>query len=327
MHGISLSRRQLLAGGLAAGLAVSAGCLEGGNDTANGETETELALSLTRVDEPLRNRYVHERGDPDGRWDEQALEAALTDEQYTTQYRKPFFARPDDPAYVIHEGTYYQLRSVIVDEGTETHPVLRLFEVEDTTATPVDGSREGDLPESDRRAVYRAHLAARARDNEGGFPSGLVQRGGYVYRSEGARTESDLLAEGGPDYVTYRGITYAVEITHEQFHEPVYRPTAKPVAEDPAQMETILRATFVGARLSQADLSSEAQQILVKAEADEYSELYPFSDAYEELLRALDKRAYIDGNIGNDAGIHTTRKEMIQYADTYYEHSLQITDP
>lgn len=326
MHGGSVSRRQLLASGLVAGLTAAAGCLDFGSDTESEDTGTELTLSLTRIDAPLRARYVHERENPDNRWDQQALDAVLDGKQYATQHRKPFFARPDDRAYVRHDGTYYQLRSVVVDEVAVTHPVLRLFEAEDTKATAVDGSREGDLPESDRRAVYRGHLAARARGNEGGFPAGLVERGGYVYRSEAGRNESALLSEDGPDYVTYRGITYEVVVTREQFHEAVYRPTAEPVAEDPERMEAILRATLVGARVSQADLSSEAQRILDQAEANDYSESHPFSDAYEELLRALEKRAYIDGNIRNDAGLRTTRKELFRYGDAYYEYSLQTRD-
>jgi hypothetical protein len=326
MDGMLLSRRQLLAGGLAAGLTASTGCLGLGSDTAHEEAGPELTLSLRRVDGPLRNRYVHDRESIDPRWDEQALEAAINDEQYTTEYRKPFFATPDDPAYFHQEGTYYQLRSVIVDEVTETHPVLRLFEADGTTSTPVDGSREGTLPEADRRAVYRGHLAARARGNTGGFPSGLVERGGYVYRRDAARNESVLLAEDGPNYVSYRGIRYEVRVTQEQFHEPIYRPTAEPVATDPERMESILRVTFVGARTSQTELSSEARQIIAKAEPTDYSETYPLSDAYEELLRALEKRAYIDGNIRNDAELRATRNELIQYEDRYYEHSLQITN-
>jgi hypothetical protein len=158
----------------------------------------------------------------------------------------------------------------------------------------------------------------------GGYPSGLVQRGGYVYRSQAARDESDLLTGDGPDQVTFRETTYEVELTHEQFHEPIYRPLAEPVAETPERMETILKATFVGARVSQADLSSAAQRIFTEARGSDYTETHPFSDAYEELLIALDKRPYIDGNIQKDAGIRGTNHEMIQYEDTYYEQDLRI---
>lgn len=326
MNDVSLSRRQLLAGGLGAGIAVSAGCLGFGNDTASGGTTTELTLSLRRRDDPLHSVYVDEREDHDSRWDAEALEAALNGEQYTTQHRKPFFARPNNPAYVIHEGTYYELGSVIVNEVSETHPVLRLFETEDATATPVNGNEDGPLPEADQRAVSIAHMAARARGNEGGFPVGLVQRGGYVYRNESAREESDLLAESGPAYVTYRDTTYAVEITNEQFHEAIYRPTAEPVAEDPDRMEAILRATLVGSQVSETDLSSDAQQILTKASAGDYSETYPFSDAFKDLLRALDKRPYIDGDIRNDAGVRANEDKLIKYEDTYYEESLRFTE-
>jgi hypothetical protein len=326
MHDLSLSRRQLLASGLAAGISVSAGCAGLGSDTATEGSETTLTLSLAPIDGPLRERYVHEHEDPDDHWDEQALDAALNDEPYTTQLRKPFFARPDDPVYVVHEGTYYQLGSVIVDAVTEIHPVLRLFEPEDDPETTIDGGEDGPLPEADQRAVQIAQMAARARGNEGGFPVGLVQRGGYVYRSETARDESELLAEDGPDYVTYRDTTYEVAISREQFHEPVYRPTAEPIADDPERMEAILTATFVGARVSQTDISTEAQRILTEASADDYSETHPFSDAYTELLRELDKRAYIDGNIRKDAGVRTDEKELIRYEDAYYEYILRFVN-
>ena len=325
MDDFGLSRRQLLASGLVAGVTTTAGCLGLGSDTVTTDAQTALVLSLTRVEGPLRNRFVNKRTAPSDYWDEQAIDAALNDEHYTIQYRKPFFASPEDPAYVVHNGTYYQLGSVIVDEATETHPVLRLFESEDAAATPVDGGEDGALPEPDQRAVYIAHLAARARGNEGGFPSELVQRGGYVYRSETARNGSSLLGENGPDYVTYRDTTYRVAVTTERFHEPVYRPTARPVAETPEQMEAILRATFVGPRVSEADLSTEAREIVIGARADGYSEAYPFSDAYKELLRALDKRAYIDGNIRKDAGVREDHKRMLQYEGRYYEYALRIT--
>jgi hypothetical protein len=321
----SLSRRHFLAGGLAAGVAASAGCLGSGDSVLGEDTGSELTISLSRVDGPLRDKYVRESADPADHWDEQALKAALNDERDTTQLRQPFFARPDDPAYVVHEGTYYQLGSVIVDEVAETHPVLRLFEADDSAANPVDGSEDGDLPESDHRAVHIAHMAARARGSEGGYPSGLVQRGGYVYRNETAREGSDLLAEDGPTHVTYREATYEVEITRERFHEPIYRPTAEPVTDDPDRMEAILRAALVGARVREDDLSSDARRILTDADTDSYSETHPFSDAYEELLRAIDKRPYIDGNIRKDAGVGDG-KELIQYGDTYYREYLRLDD-
>lgn len=326
MHNISVSRRQLLASGLAASLTASAGCLSFGTNRLGQNSGTELTLSLTRVDGALRDRYVYVSEDPDDHWDLQALDAALNDEQYTTQLRQPFFARPEDPAWVSKEGTYYRLGSVVIDEVTETRPVLRLFETEDSTTNAVAGGKDGPLPESDHRAVHIAHMAARARGNEGGYPSGLVQRGGYVYRSETAREDSDLVGEDSPTHVTYRETPYEVAVTDEQFHEAIYRPTAEPVTDDPDRMEAILRATFVGARVSQDELSSEAQRIIIEADADEYSETHPFTEPYRELLRAIDKRPYADGNIRSDAGVRTDEHELLQYEDTYYRDYLQLTE-
>ena len=334
MDELAPSRRRLLAGVLAGGIGAAAGCLGTDADAdPNGGDGPELRLSLSRVSGSLRDRYVSDRADPPEGWDEAALDAALGGERYTTQYRRPFFASPDDPAYVVDEGTYHQLGSVVVDEVAETYPVLRLFAVDDEGAehdgdsgSAVDGEDEGDLPEADRRAVQIAHFAARARGYAGGYAVGLVERGGYVYRSDSGRDDSALLAEDGPDRVAYRDTTYRVEIDRERFREAVYRPTADPVAESPDRMEAILRARLVGPRVAPDELSSPAKRILDRAEVEEYSERHPYSDAYAELLRALDARHFLDGNVRKDAGVGENREEMIRYADEYYERYLRILD-
>ena len=327
MDELAPSRRRLLAGALAGGISAAAGCLGGGGDADPSEDDgPELRLSLSWIDGSLRDRYAHDRDDPPEGWDGAALDAVLAGESYTTQHRKPFFAGPDDPEYVAHEGTYYQLGSVVVDEVAETYPVLRLFEVDDGGESAVDAGEEGDLPEADQRAVDIANFAARARGDTGGYPVGLVDRGGYAYRNEAARAESALLDDDGPDRVTYRDTTYRVEIERERFHEAVYRPTAEAVAESPERMEAILRATFVGPRIESDDLSTEARRIVAEADGEEYSETHPYSDAYVELLRAIDARPYLDGNVRNDADVRETEKEMIWDAGEYYERSLRILD-
>lgn len=328
------SRRRLLAGAVAGGVAAAAGCLGIGVDgDSEGGGGSELRLSLSRVEGSLRDRYVHDRDDPPENWDGAALDAAMADESYTTQWRKPFFATPDDPAYVVDGGTYYRLGSVVVDEVAETYPVLRLFEVDgdsdpsaadDDAESAVDAGEDGDLPDADKRAVQIAHFAARARGNVGGYAVGLVQRGGYAYRNETARAESALLGDDGPERVVYRDTTYRVEIEREQFHEAVHRPTAEAVAESPERMEAILRATFVGPRVASDELSAEARRIVEQADAAEYAETHPYSDAYVELLRAIDARHYIDGNVRKDAGVGETEEEMIGYGDEYYERYLRI---
>ena len=327
------SRRRLLAGAFAGGVGAVAGCLGTGDDGDDAGDGPELRLSLSRVDGSLRDRYVHHRDDPPEGWDEAALDAALAGESYTTQYRKPFFASPDDPAYVLDGGTYYELGSVVVDEVAETYPVLRLFAVDGGDGSTADGDGDSvvdagegsDLPDADQRAVQIAHFAARARGNAGGYPVGLVQRGGYAYRNETARAESVLL-DDGPERVTYRDSTYRVEIERERFHEAVYRPTAEAVAESPDRVEAILRVTFVGPRVERDDLSDEADRILRRAVGDEYAETHPYSDAYVELLRAIDARPFIDGNVRKDAGVGETQEEMIRYGDEYYERYLRILD-
>ncbi|QWC20517.1 hypothetical protein [Halorubrum sp. 2020YC2] len=327
MDGLTPSRRRLLAGALAGGIGAAAGCLGTGSDgDADDGDGAELRLSLSRVDGTLRDRYVRDPDDPPEGWDGSALDAALAGESYTTQGRKPFFAAPDDPAYVLDEGTYRELGSVVVDEVRETYPVLRLFETDGDVESAVDGSKDGSLPEADQRAVRIAYFAARARGDEGGYPVGLVQRGGYAYRTDPARDDSALLDDDGPDRVSYRDTAYRVEIERERFHEAVYRPAATAVAERPERMEAILRARFVGPRIERGDLSAEARRIVEQADMEEYAETHPYSDAYVELLRAMDARPYIDGNVRKDAGASETEEEMIRYGEEYYERYLRVVD-
>jgi hypothetical protein len=169
-------------------------------------------------------------------------------------------------------------------------------------------------------------MAARARDNIGGAPWGIVQRGGYVFRDEAAVAASELLSEDGPTRVTYRETVYEVDVTEERFHEPVYRATVEPVADSPERLEAILRARFVDARFDREELSTDARDVLREAETADggYAETHPYSAAYEAVLRALHARAYIDGNIEKDAGGRHEGWSTIRYDGTYFEYTLRF---
>ncbi|WP_144923935.1 hypothetical protein [Halorubrum salsamenti] len=334
------SRRRVLAGGLAAAAGAVAGCLDGSvtGGPANGDDDDRvLALSLSDLGETLRDGAVVDPAETDPGWDEAAFAAARDGEEYTTQYRTPFPSAGDDPTYARHEGTYYRLSSVVVDEAEATRPVLRLFDVDEAAGTDEaddgNGTDSGDdsdpveqtaLPEGDRRAVEIAHRSARARGNSGGVPIGLVERGGYVYRDEGAIDASELLATDGPSRVTYRDTVYRVEVTRERFHEPVHRAVAEPVAESPERMEAILRARTVGARIDRDDLSDDARQVIEAARHDGYEESHPYSEGYAEVLRGLHERPYLDGNIRKDAGWSESGSERVRYEDRYYDYRLRF---
>ena len=329
MDDSAISRRRFAASGLAAAAVAAAGCLGGtpgdGEPGSNGaDGDRVLRLSLSEFGDALRDRYVTDPEENDPNWATGAFEAVRNATTLTTQYRKPFFSDDDDPTYARHDGTYYWLDSVVVDEVAVSRPVLRLFEPGETNGGSPEPTSAEALPALDQRAVETAHFAARARGNEGGMPVGLVQRGGYVYRRDDAASESDLLAEDGPDRVTYRDTVYAVEIADEEFHEPVYRATGERVADSPERMEAILRAEFVGARISRDDLSAEARDLLLEAEADEYRESHPYSEAYREVLRALHERPYMDGNVRKDAGVDSNRADLIRYDELYHDYRLRF---
>jgi hypothetical protein len=320
------SRRRFLSGGLAAATTAVAGCLGSlgvdGADPDGSDPERSLVLTLSSDEGALREKYVVDLAETPPERDEVAFAAVLDGEACTTQYRRPFYSTPEDPKYAVRDGTYYRLGAVVVDEAAERRPVLRLREVEgseDPDAIPADG-----LPEGDRRAVHIAYMAARARDDQGGVPWGLVQRGGYVYRREEALEASRLLSAEGPDRVVYRETTYAVDVTRGRFHEPVYRATAEPVADSPERMEAILRAKFLDARFARDDLSSEARQIIQSASGDGYAESRPYSSAYRMVLRTLNAYPYLDGDVENDALPNEHSGGRIRYDGEYYDYRLRF---
>lgn len=326
MHDAAPSRRQVLASGFAVGLAAASGCLGLTDDVGSGlsddGSERSLVLSLHREDGPLRDGFVSDLSENRVEGDEAAFDAALNGSDYTIQYRKPFLSTPEDPVYARRNDTYYRLGSVVVDEATATRPVVRLFAVE--ADAPSGAVPASDLPAVDRTAVQRAYFVARARGNAGGVPWAGVDRGGYAYRSGEAVDASRLLDDDGPDIVTYRDDAYRVEVTRETFREPVYRPTAEPVADEPERLERILRARFVDAYLPGESLSEGARDLLRTARVEGYRETHPYSAAYEEVLRALHARAYLDGNVENDAAVADRGRSMLRYDGAYYDYRLRF---
>lgn len=322
MPSTELTRRRALA---ACGLGLIAslgGCSQSSPDGGE-DASRKLSLSLSPLDGSLRERYVVDLTETRPPWDEVAFDAALNGTAYTTQHRTPFLARGDDePTYARRNGTYYHLDSLVVGEAEVTRPVLRLYEADESDADAVPHS---SLPRADARAVKVAYFAARARGNVGGVPWGLVERDGYVYRDEEAVATSRILSGSGPSHVEYRGTVYEVEVTEETFHEARYRPDVEPVADSESEMETILRAELLDSRIDRDDLSPEAEDVLRRARADSYRESHPYSDAFESVLTALGRWAYLDGNVEKDGRVESGRRRwFLAYDDRYYRYALRF---
>lgn len=323
---MSPNRRQFLAAGATTGLLTLSGCLDAldGGD-ARDDDDRRLQLALSDAATPLRSGYVVDVDDTERPRDGEAFAAALAGESYTTRGRTPFGARPDDPKYARHEGTYYRLGSVVVNERAVTHPVVRLAAVADAGASDApDAVVAETLSEADQRVVHVAHMAARARGNVGGVPWGLVQRGGFVFRDDEAASESRLVGADAPSHVVYHDTVYELDVRRERFHEPVYRATVDPVAEAPERMEAILRAKFVDARLSGDDLSGQARSILRDARGEGYAESHPYSEAYRQVLTECHARAYLDGNVEKDAYVEDPGVGMVRYDGAYYRYRLRF---
>lgn len=318
----TLTRRRTVAALGAVSTGLLGGCLDS-SDSNSDESAPTLHLTLASIGETLREQYVVDLETSRPPWDEDAFRAALNDSSFTTQGYPPFpQSQPGDPAYVQHNGTYYHLDDVVVDQEQATHPVLRLYTVEGQE-TP-DHVAHSDLPRIDQHAVQVAYMAARARGNRGGVPWGLVQRGGYVYRQDEARAASSILDDSGPSHVSYRDTVYRVEVATETFHEAVYRPDVEPVAETDARLERILEAQLVDARLDPNSLSQAERRIVRQARHDGYEASHPFPKELDSLLRKLDERAYIDGNISKDALVDADDRSVLKYGHEYFDYRLRL---
>lgn len=321
------TRRNVLAGSAAVFGGLLSGCVDG-IDPRDSASNRTLTFQMEEGGRSLVDRYVVDLADTRVEWDETAFEAALAGDEFTTRHRRPFPVRNGDgPLYTFHDGTYYHLDSVVIGEERATHPVLRLFEEgrsSESDGLP-DHTAHEDLPSVDRQAVSIAHMAARARGNEGGVPWGLVERGGYVYRSD-ARSQSRLLDESGPSHVAYQDFVYRCEVTEETFHEAIYRPDVEPVAGSASEMETVLRATLLDSRIDPASLTAEEREIVRTARGDGYEETHPFSEALTSLLEALDQRAYVDGDVEKDGQVERNRSYLLEYGSEYFRYWLQLGD-
>ncbi|MDS0297940.1 hypothetical protein NDI76_04225 [Halogeometricum sp. S1BR25-6] len=319
------SRRRLLALVGVVGLSAASGCSNRLSEAA-GDDPATLTFHLYGRTSTLRERYVEDLNETRAPWDEEAFAAAVNGTEYTTQYRKPF--PTSGPVWAELNGTYYRLDEVVVGEEEVTHPVLRLSE-----AGRVDDADEStyverdDLPEVDQRAVQIAYMAARARGNAGGVPWGLVQRGGSVYRDDDAANRSELLADDGPARVAHRDRIWRVEVARETFHEAVYRPDADPVADSETGIEEAIRGRLVGARIDPETLSAAEREVFRRARGEGYTAEHPFPDAVVSVLKRMNERAYIDGNVTKDGGANDyPPRDLLRYGNAYYEYRLDLTE-
>lgn len=320
----SVSRRQVLSAAGLLGAATLSGCSRLGTDSPS----ALLTLELYAEKNTLRNLYVYDLTETQPPWDETAFRAALNGSEYTLQYRHPFPSGIEEPAYARHNGTYYRLDAIVVDEAQAIRPVLRLHRVgrTDELGSIPDHLPSSDLPDADRHAVQIAILAARARDNRGGVPWELVQRGGYVYRDPDGIANSTILGSHSPAHVEYRDIIWRIETTRETFYEPVYRPDVDPVTTSESELEAILRARLVDTRLDPNALSTEELELLRTAMGEGLTASPPFSPPLKSLLRKMGHRPYLDGNITNDADVGQVRNRFLKYGDTYYRYRLTLEE-
>jgi hypothetical protein len=55
-----------------------------------------------------------------------------------------------------------------------------------------------------------------------------------------------------------------------------------------------------------------------------HRETHPYSAGYREVLRALHRRPFIDGDIQKDAGVEQDGRRMVRYDGAYYDYRLRF---
>lgn len=104
----------------------------------------------------------------------------------------------------------------------------------------------------------------------------------------------------------------------------LHQPDVEPVTESDARLERILEAQLVDARLNPNSLTQAERRIVQQAQHDGYEASHPFPKELDSLLRKLDERAYIDGNISKDALVDADDRSVLKYGREYFDYRLRL---
>jgi hypothetical protein len=294
------TRRRLLAG-LAAGLAATAGCLEGGprtddedpptaspTDTPDYHTHGSSYLDLRAYPADVATEWARASADlpEDG---EAVVEDAIG--QGTGSYESWEGSLLDDGAHVEHDGTYYRVH----EEQTGTRDLEgHRMELETLTVSgePGDWTTPATVTEARERAVDFANLSAVDRrivregvGEEYRGESGFASSYPVVVDEDDAENATLLSAE--PRYVRYQGELLSIYREEaEDIVAVVYEYDLEQVAEATEAFVAHVEREHV-LDLDAADLSEEERGLFESATEATVERESPFSDAVESLLDRL----------------------------------------
>lgn len=308
------SRREALRAVGTTALVGLAGCAT--NGVLDSEQESRAyTLNVESIDIPPVEdaRYEADTDGLFGRSAQNALADVLPDGRHTTYGFRPV---PDD-AYVEHDGTYFQLATVVTGRKEMERTLVRVDPVA-RDDVPADALLVEGLDRPVARVVKILHANTQSGGRTGG--STLLRGDAYVVRRPAER--EGRLGSGALDgrvvTMTDSGaFAYRLAVTRERITETAYTTLAVEVASSREQFREVVFGSRIDAELAPADLSPDTRECLTSAiSRDEYSETEPLSDGYVALLSALGLR-------GVDAAVNGKR---LWYDGEYYRYGLYVND-
>lgn len=311
---MALHRRDALALGSSAVLTALAGCSAGAL-TGDGADRKTYSLDVERIDASPVEHALY-RPDPDslfGESAETALAAVLPDGRHTTYGYEPL---PTD-AYVEHDGSYFQTKSVVTGRKRMARDLVRVTTVPKTDVP--DGAVLVDsLDRASARAVKILH--SHARSDGQSSSAELLRDDAYVLRRP-AELEGDLATgelDGRVVTMTESGArAYRIGVSRERIAEPAVTTLAVQVVDDREAFREVVFASRIDVELASETLPTGARTVVEHAIArDVYEETTPLSEQFERALSALDLRSV-------DRFVNGRR---LWYDGEYYRYALYVND-
>lgn len=279
--------------------------------------QPEYTLNIDTIEASPVEHALYEPSDDDlfGQPAQTALEEILPTGRYTTYGYTPL---PDD-AYAEHDGTYYQMETVVTGRKDVKRTVVQVSPVKEENI-PDDAILIDSLKRPSARVLKILHAYTRSDGKTS--TADLLHGDAYVLRRPTER--NSRLATGDLNgrvvTMTESGVwAYRVHVTQDVITEPAYTAMAIPIAESREAFREVVFGSRIDSELSPENVSQKAQRILEEAiEKGQYAETVPLSTGFETILDLL--------NV-NDSDSQVVNGRLLWYDDGYYRYSRYINNP
>ncbi|NEU56186.1 hypothetical protein [Halorussus sp. MSC15.2] len=311
------SRRAVLSGVAATGLAGLAGCLGGGgveytlSTNPAGESLRELARQYLQTD-PTAERAKFAVDYPDEY--KHSVVRTLLEEgsvevlQWQLAYDRQFgtTTRPR-PYFLRDDGTYY---SVVADGQSKLTATRWVFYLDPVESEPSDSATvvtepPSSLSETDTTVVRRALEIVTSDSGPRDRSDYPLGKRGPIFHDQMDPSASDLVPSPPFDYVERDGDYYAAVAQKGAVELTRYSFTAREVATSMAELERFVERETVDARFDGTDLPSGVTEILRTAtdvgNGRLYRETGPMSDGLRTILERLGMLDHMPENVESES--------------------------